>query len=212
MLRLLAATLLAGAIGIGPSGRDKPAGCCTHMLTGLAAALFTLITFAIREKALSGGAVRRRPHSHYGGRRRPASRSWRAAWSSPRGVMFGPHDRRRHVDTGAIGGGVRSRPLCARVRQHRSRDRDSRSRALFREARTGDQPPRDAPQAPPAGSGASRALRPTPALGAHARRPRRGRAGVPAAVSGATTRILPRSAAKAANSSSARSRSGMRSR
>ena len=57
VLRLLAATLLAGAIGIGPELRDKPAGLRTHMLTGLAAALFTLITFAIREKALSGEPV-----------------------------------------------------------------------------------------------------------------------------------------------------------
>jgi putative Mg2+ transporter-C (MgtC) family protein len=54
LLRLLAATLLAGAIGLGPELRDKPAGLRTHMLTGLAAALFTLITFEIREKVTRG--------------------------------------------------------------------------------------------------------------------------------------------------------------
>lgn len=57
LLRLLAATLLAGAIGVGPELRDKPAGLRTHMLTGLAAALFTLITFEIREKVTRGDAV-----------------------------------------------------------------------------------------------------------------------------------------------------------
>lgn len=57
VVRLIAATLLAGAIGFGPELRDKPAGLRTHMLTRLAAALFTLITFAIREKAMSGDAA-----------------------------------------------------------------------------------------------------------------------------------------------------------
>jgi putative Mg2+ transporter-C (MgtC) family protein len=57
LLRLLAATLLAGVIGIGPELRDKPAGLRTHMLTGLAAALFTLITFEIRGKVTRGDLV-----------------------------------------------------------------------------------------------------------------------------------------------------------
>ena len=57
LLRLLAATLLPGAIGIGPELRDKPAGLRTHMLTRLAAALFTVVTFEIREKVTRGDAV-----------------------------------------------------------------------------------------------------------------------------------------------------------
>jgi putative Mg2+ transporter-C (MgtC) family protein len=57
VLRLVTAALLAGAIGIGPELRDKPAGLRTHMLTGVAAALFTIVTFEIRETAMRDGAV-----------------------------------------------------------------------------------------------------------------------------------------------------------
>lgn len=46
-LRLLAAALLGAAIGIDREWRSRPAGLRTHMLTALAAALFTVLTFEI---------------------------------------------------------------------------------------------------------------------------------------------------------------------
>jgi putative Mg2+ transporter-C (MgtC) family protein len=46
-LRLILAAVLGGVIGIDREMRDRPAGLRTHMLTALAAALFTLITFEI---------------------------------------------------------------------------------------------------------------------------------------------------------------------
>lgn len=54
VLRLLAAAMLAGVIGLGPQLREKPAGLRTHMLTGIAAALFTIVTFEIRDKVSEG--------------------------------------------------------------------------------------------------------------------------------------------------------------
>lgn len=46
-LRLLAATILGGVIGIDREWRNRSAGLRTHMLTALAAALFTVLTFEI---------------------------------------------------------------------------------------------------------------------------------------------------------------------
>jgi putative Mg2+ transporter-C (MgtC) family protein len=46
-IRLLAASLLGAAIGIDREWRSRPAGLRTHMLTALAAALFTVLTFEI---------------------------------------------------------------------------------------------------------------------------------------------------------------------
>jgi putative Mg2+ transporter-C (MgtC) family protein len=46
-LRLMLAAGLGGVIGLDREMRDRPAGLRTHMLTALAAALFTLITFEI---------------------------------------------------------------------------------------------------------------------------------------------------------------------
>lgn len=46
-LRLLSAALLGGAIGFEREVRDRPAGLKTHMLTSLAASVFTILTFEI---------------------------------------------------------------------------------------------------------------------------------------------------------------------
>jgi putative Mg2+ transporter-C (MgtC) family protein len=46
-LRLLAAVLLGSVIGIDREWRSRPAGLRTHMLTSLAAALFTILTIEI---------------------------------------------------------------------------------------------------------------------------------------------------------------------
>lgn len=48
-LRLALATLLGAVIGVEREMRDRPAGLKTHMLTALAAAVFTVITFEIFE-------------------------------------------------------------------------------------------------------------------------------------------------------------------
>jgi putative Mg2+ transporter-C (MgtC) family protein len=47
VFRLTLAALLGGVIGLDRELQDRPAGLRTHMLTSLAAALFTLITFEI---------------------------------------------------------------------------------------------------------------------------------------------------------------------
>ena len=44
MLRLVLASLLCGAIGFERETRDQPAGFRTHILLGLGAALFTLVS------------------------------------------------------------------------------------------------------------------------------------------------------------------------
>lgn len=44
LVRLLVATLLGGVIGFEREAKDRPAGLRTHMLTALAAALFTVLT------------------------------------------------------------------------------------------------------------------------------------------------------------------------
>lgn len=46
-MRLLVATVLGAVIGIDREWRSRPAGLRTHMLTALAAALFTVLTFEI---------------------------------------------------------------------------------------------------------------------------------------------------------------------
>ena len=46
-MRLLVAALLGAAIGIDREWRSRPAGLRTHMLTALAAALFTVLAFEI---------------------------------------------------------------------------------------------------------------------------------------------------------------------
>lgn len=46
-VRFVLAALCSGAIGLDRELRDRPAGLRTHMLTALAAALFTVITFEI---------------------------------------------------------------------------------------------------------------------------------------------------------------------
>lgn len=46
-LRLVLAALLAAALGLDRELKDRPAGLRTHMLTAIAAALFTLLTFEI---------------------------------------------------------------------------------------------------------------------------------------------------------------------
>lgn len=51
VLRLLAAALLGGVIGLEREIRSKPAGLRTHMLIALAACLFTLLAFDIIETA-----------------------------------------------------------------------------------------------------------------------------------------------------------------
>jgi len=48
-LRLVVAALLGALIGLEREMRDRPAGLRTHMLTSLAAAVFTILTFEIRE-------------------------------------------------------------------------------------------------------------------------------------------------------------------
>jgi putative Mg2+ transporter-C (MgtC) family protein len=46
-LRLIMAAVLGGVIGLDRELRDRPAGLRTHMLTAMASALFTVITFEI---------------------------------------------------------------------------------------------------------------------------------------------------------------------
>lgn len=49
LIRLLVATLLGGVIGFEREAKDRPAGLRTHMLTALAAALFTVLTIELYE-------------------------------------------------------------------------------------------------------------------------------------------------------------------
>lgn len=51
-LRLALAAVLGGAIGLERERLDRPAGLRTHMLTALAAAVFTIITFEIYAETL----------------------------------------------------------------------------------------------------------------------------------------------------------------
>jgi len=53
-LRLALATVLGGAIGFERERRDRPAGLRTHMLTALAAAVFTILTFEIHAHLAQG--------------------------------------------------------------------------------------------------------------------------------------------------------------
>ena len=54
-LRLVVAALLGAVIGIEREWRNRPAGLRTHMLTALAAALFTILTTEILLSGLLGG-------------------------------------------------------------------------------------------------------------------------------------------------------------
>lgn len=47
LLRLVLASLVGGIVGLEREMKDRPAGLRTHMLTSLAAAVFTIITFEI---------------------------------------------------------------------------------------------------------------------------------------------------------------------
>lgn len=52
-IRLVVAAVLGALIGIEREMRDRPAGLRTHMLTSLAAAVFTVLTFEIREALIN---------------------------------------------------------------------------------------------------------------------------------------------------------------
>lgn len=54
-LRLVAASLLGGVIGLEREVKERPAGLRTHMLTSLAAAVFTVITFELFHKFSAAG-------------------------------------------------------------------------------------------------------------------------------------------------------------
>jgi putative Mg2+ transporter-C (MgtC) family protein len=51
VLRLLLAAAAGAAIGVEREMKDRPAGLRTHMLTALAAAVFTILTFEIHQAA-----------------------------------------------------------------------------------------------------------------------------------------------------------------
>lgn len=55
-LRLIAASLLGGVIGLEREAKERPAGLRTHMLTSLAAAVFTVITFELFHKFSNSGS------------------------------------------------------------------------------------------------------------------------------------------------------------
>jgi putative Mg2+ transporter-C (MgtC) family protein len=48
-LRLAAAALMGGVIGLDREARDRPAGLRTHMMTAMAAAIFTVLTLDLHE-------------------------------------------------------------------------------------------------------------------------------------------------------------------
>lgn len=52
-VRLLAAVIVGGIVGVDRELRNKPAGLRTHILTSLAAALFTLITFELHHVVIN---------------------------------------------------------------------------------------------------------------------------------------------------------------
>ena len=61
VLRIGAAVLLGGVIGIDRELRDHPAGLRTHMLTAMASAVFTILAFEIYDSVLRDGAGRGLP-------------------------------------------------------------------------------------------------------------------------------------------------------
>jgi putative Mg2+ transporter-C (MgtC) family protein len=62
LLRLVAAAVLAGVLGWERESAHKPAGFRTHMLVGIASALFTALgELAIEDQAAAGEAVRGDP-------------------------------------------------------------------------------------------------------------------------------------------------------
>ena len=58
VMRLLAAMVLGGLIGLDREFKRRPAGLRTHMLVALAAALFTMITIELHLDALSNAGSR----------------------------------------------------------------------------------------------------------------------------------------------------------
>ncbi len=55
-LRLGAAAAMGGVIGIDREARDRPAGLRTHMMTAMAAAIFTILTLELHEDFIRQGA------------------------------------------------------------------------------------------------------------------------------------------------------------
>ncbi len=57
ILRLFAAVILGGLIGWDREAKNRPAGLRTHMLTSLAAAVFTIVTLELMTWAVKNGAT-----------------------------------------------------------------------------------------------------------------------------------------------------------
>ena len=55
-LRLLSAALMGGVIGFDREKHDRPAGLRTHMMTAMAAAIFTILTLELHESFIEKGA------------------------------------------------------------------------------------------------------------------------------------------------------------
>lgn len=55
-LRLLSAAIMGGVIGFDREKRDRPAGLRTHMMTAMAAAIFTILTLELHESFIENGA------------------------------------------------------------------------------------------------------------------------------------------------------------
>lgn len=55
-LRLLSAAAMGGVIGMDRKKRDRPAGLRTHMMTAMAAAIFTILTMELHETFVEKGA------------------------------------------------------------------------------------------------------------------------------------------------------------
>ena len=55
-LRLLSAAIMGGVIGFDREKRDRPAGLRTHMMTAMAAAIFTILTLELHESFIEKGA------------------------------------------------------------------------------------------------------------------------------------------------------------
>lgn len=54
--RLSAAALMGGVIGLDREAHDRPAGLRTHMMTAMAAAIFTVLTLELHETFVEEGA------------------------------------------------------------------------------------------------------------------------------------------------------------
>ncbi|MBO6677658.1 MgtC/SapB family protein [Parvibaculum sp.] len=55
-LRLLSAAIMGGVIGLDREKHDRPAGLRTHMMTAMAAAIFTILTMELHETFIEKGA------------------------------------------------------------------------------------------------------------------------------------------------------------